>query len=438
MKSLLEQLPGIVAEGKREAERVMERAESNFRLGLQTRELVIPSKDTDWRDLLRQPGNSKLATSENAVNRLIYGDNMLAMAALLSGDSHTSSMREKFSLIYIDPPFDSKADYRTRVSLPGERLETRPNTIEQFAYSDTWSGGTASYMAMIVPRLYLMKELLSTFGSLFVHLDYHVCHYVKVALDYIFGAENFRNEIIWKRQTAHSDPKRFGPIHEVIYYYSKSNEATFNPQWIPYDQTYIDSHYSLRDADGRRYQLGDLTARGPRKGLQYTFRGIDPPPGRVWTMLPDKMEELYASGRVVFTSGGTPRRKRYLDEMPGVLLQDIWTDIYAVNSQAGEATEYATQKPESLLERIIRSASDEGDFVGDFFVGSGTTAAVAERLGRKVNAQKPMAGLVGRKKRNVDIGGFPSLRFSDSLGTWQPRRAFPIWPPVPQMSCGRW
>ncbi|WP_024510061.1 DNA methyltransferase [Bradyrhizobium sp. ARR65] len=410
MKSLLDQLPSIVADGKKEAERVMERAESNYRLGLQTRELVIPSKDSNWQELFK----ANVASAANATlaypNTLIYGDNLLAMAALLAGDDRTPSMRGKIDLIYIDPPFDSKADYRTKITLTGTSLEQRPTAIEQFAYSDTWAKGSASYLAMLMPRLFLMRELMSETGSIYVHLDYHVCHYVKVALDTIFGADCFRNEIVWKRQTAHSDPKRFGPIHEVIFYYGRGAETPFNIQYAPYDQSYIDSHYSLKDENGRRYQLGDLTARGPRKGLQYTFRGIDPPPGRVWTMLPDKMEELYQAGRIVFTSGGTPRRKRYLDEMPGVPLQDIWTDVFPVNSQALEATEYATQKPEALLERIIKASSDEGALVADFFVGSGTTAAVAERLGRRwiVSDLGKPACMISRK-RLIDQNAKPFL-----------------------------
>jgi adenine-specific DNA-methyltransferase len=408
MKSLLEELPKIVAAGKHEAEQVLERLEGNYRIGLQTRELVVPSKDAKIDDLFRA-GRAK-STVTTPLNRLIYGDNLLAMAALLAGDADTPSLRGKVNLIYIDPPFDSKADYRSKIFLPGESLEQRPTAIEQFAYSDTWSEGTASYLAMIVPRLCLMRELLSDRASIYVHLDYHVSHYVKVAMDLIFGIECFKNEIIWKRQTAHSDPKRFGPIHEVIFYYGKTSDTPFNIQYVPYDQSYVDSHYSMRDPDGRRYQLGDLTARGPRKGLQYTFRGVDPPPGRVWTMLPDKMEELFQASRIVFTAGGTPRRKRYLDEMLGVPLQDIWTDVFPVNSQANEAVEYATQKPEALLERIIKSSSNEKDIVADFFVGSGTTAGVAERLGRRWIASdlgKPACMIT--RKRLIDQNAKPFL-----------------------------
>jgi adenine-specific DNA-methyltransferase len=229
----------------------------------------------------------------------------------------------------------------------------------------------------------LLRETLSDDGTIYVHLDWHVGPYAKAVLDEVFGIECCRNEVVWKRQTAHSDPKRYGPIHETLYCYGKTTDPKFQLQYAPYDQSYIESHYSLREKDGRRYQLGDLTARGPRPGLKYTFHGIDPPPGRVWTMLPNKMEQLLKAGRVVFTAGGTPRRKRYLDEMPGVPLQDVWTDINPVNSQALEATEYPTQKPEALLDRIIKASTDENDLVLDCFAGSGTAAVVAEKLNRR-------------------------------------------------------
>ncbi len=230
-KSLLEQLPDIVATGRKQAEKILEGLESRQRISLQTREVVLPAKDSaaqDWvkahqRAAQREvfaPGQASLLESQQPmlgeaaadgqpwVNRLIYGDNLLAMAALLAGDETTPSLRGKVDLIYIDPPFDSKADYRTKVLLPspagrgagGEgsmELEQKPTVIEQFAYSDTWSDGTASYLAMITPRLILMRELLADTGSIYVHLDWHVGHYVKLVLDEVFGKKNFRNEIIW-------------------------------------------------------------------------------------------------------------------------------------------------------------------------------------------------------------------------------------------------
>jgi adenine-specific DNA-methyltransferase len=182
-KSLLEQLPQIVADGKREAERVMERLESSYRIGLQTRELVIPSRDTNAQDMLLKAARAGHDLNHAAMNRLIYGDNLLTMAALLAGDDQTPSMRGKVDLIYIDPPFDSKTDYRTKVTLPGGDIEQRPTAIEQFAYSDTWHEGTKSYLESLVPLLYLLDECLSPIGSAYLHLGKTVSNYVKVVAD---------------------------------------------------------------------------------------------------------------------------------------------------------------------------------------------------------------------------------------------------------------
>ena len=216
--SLLEQLPDIVKRGRRQAEQILESIETKHRVGLQTREMVTAGKDTASRDWLRDEararatlaGEMPLVNDAQAQqelvaggaglpdwrNRMIYGDNLLVMAALLAGDDTTPSLRGKIDLIYIDPPFDSKADYRTKITLPGCELDQKPTVFEQFAYADTWKDGTASYLEMIVPRLCLMKELLSDRGSIYVHLDWHVGHYVKIAMDEIFGKGSFQNEII--------------------------------------------------------------------------------------------------------------------------------------------------------------------------------------------------------------------------------------------------
>jgi DNA modification methylase len=333
-----------------------------------TLELSSSGHDPEWR------------------NRLVWGDKKYVLPSLLP------DFAGKVDLIYIDPPFDTGADFSFTATVPHHpdtpdedsfTFTKEPSIIEHKAYRDTWGRGLDSYVHWFCETATLLREMLRENGSLYVHLDYHVSHYAKAVLDEVFGNENFKSEIIWKRQTAHSDPKRYGPIHDTLFYYGKSSETRFNVKHTAYDQSYIESHYALRDPDGRRYQLGDLTARGPRPGLQYTFHGINPPPGRVWATLPDKMEQLYKDGRIVFTKSGMPRRKRYLDEMPGLPLQDVWTDVNPVNSQALESTEYATQKPEALIERILNASSNEGDLVLDCFCGSGTTAAVAEKLNRR-------------------------------------------------------
>lgn len=245
-KSLLEQLPEIVAKGRQTAEKILENLEGKHRVGLQTREWVLPAKDAaqnDWvgansfaqsEQTMRIPSGAQV--NSHLQNRLIYGDNLLAMATLLAGDDDTPSLRGKIDLIYIDPPFDSKADYRTKVTLPGVELEQKPTVIEQFAYSDTWADGTASYLAMITPRLILMRELLSDRGSIYVHLDWHVGHYVKLVLDEVFGKQNFRNEIIWGYGGGGAPQDYYPKKHDNLFWYTRSQQWIFNKQYRPYSE----------------------------------------------------------------------------------------------------------------------------------------------------------------------------------------------------------
>ena len=269
-KSLLEQLPEIVANGRKQAERILESLESRSRVRLQTREVVLPAKDVAAQDWVTQQTRQTQHAAAQAgngqdagwMNRLIYGDNLLAMAALLAGDEHTPSLRGKVDLIYIDPPFDSKADYRTKVTLPTPRhsvldtesrsakeiagqarndsieLEQKPTVIEQFAYSDTWADGTASYLAMITPRLILMRELLSDTGSIYVHLDWHVGHYVKLVIDEIFGRNAFKNEIVWKSgvvKGAKTTSNKYGRVCDSIFFYTKNEDYYFKTPFKPID-----------------------------------------------------------------------------------------------------------------------------------------------------------------------------------------------------------
>jgi adenine specific DNA methylase Mod len=203
--SIIELLPKVVSEGRREANRILEGLSDPTKLLLQTNEFVIPSKDSNYQDLFKEI-EQKGVTEDTWKNRLLYGDNLLIMQALLAGDIENGlpSMRGKIDLIYIDPPYDSKADYRTKVVLPGLDVEQKPTVVEQFAYADTWSGelggepvkGTLAYLKYLYPRLVLMRELLSDTGSIYIHIDWHIGHYVKIILDDIFGKDNFRNEII--------------------------------------------------------------------------------------------------------------------------------------------------------------------------------------------------------------------------------------------------
>ena len=378
-KSLLEQLPSIVAAGKRQAAQILESLEGRNRVSLQTRELVIPSKDTGAADLFRSMRSldSQEGTDTGWLNRLIYGDNLLAIVALLAGDEETPSLRGQVDLIYIDPPFDSKADYRTRITLPGATIDQKPTVMEQFAYSDTWADGTASYLAMITPRLVLMRELLNEQGSIYVHLDWHVGHYVKTVLDEIFGREQMTNEVIWHYSTLGRPADRFAQKHDTLFVYSKTrNDFYFNEEEarIPYSAEYIASHFRDRDDEGKQC----------RKRFDA---------GQWRTYYPDS----------------------------GMIPNDVWNIPYE-NSMSKERVNYATQKPIALLERIIKSHSAEGMLVADFFVGSGTTAAVAERLGRRwiaTDLGKP-AVMISRK-RLIDQDAKPFLY--QAIGDYQVEQA---------------
>lgn len=363
MKSLLDQLPSIVAEGKREAERVMERAESNYRLGLQTRELVVPSRDSNWQDLFRQKTPQVTSSSNADPNALIYGDNLLAMAALLAGSDNAQSMRNKVDLIYIDPPYDSKADYRSTIEILGASYDQSPTVLEQFAYTDTWADGTSSYLKMIVPRLYLMKELLASEGTIFVHLDWHVGHYVKIALDEIFGRDHFINEIVWHYYNKmQGNVNHFPKNHDVIYWYRNGDKFPFTK----IKEERVEKQRQLK---------------------------------RVWSKEKQKLVNARdENGNLIYIEA----------EDRGV--DDVW---YMSMLQPADKTEnlgYKTQKPETVIETVISAASKEGDLVADFFVGSGTTASVAERLGRRWIASdlgKPACMMA--RKRLIDQDAKPFL-----------------------------
>ena len=405
-KSLIEELPRIVSEGRREAAQILERLSSGTQIGLQTNELVLPSKDVSGLFKGSSPQipnafNMAGGNGDGWMNRLIYGDNLLAMQALLAGDAQTGlpSLRGKVDLIYIDPPFDSKADYRTKISLPGTDIQQKPTVLEQFAYADTWEDGTLSYLRMLYPRLLLMKEMLNNNGCLYVHIDWHVGSYVKIICDDIFGKDNFRNEIVWKRGTVKGGKatgNQYARNHDVILFYTNSEKYIYNTQYLPYTEEYIKERYTKDDNDGR----------GP-----YTDQAIG-------TRGAELLEELERDNRIFITSQGKRRVKYYLSEAKGIALDDIWNNISEVNSMAKENVGYATQKPEPLLERIIKASSNEGDLVCDFFGGSGTTAAVAERLGRRwitCDIGKP-ASLVMRK-RFIDQEVKPFLY--QSIGDYQ-------------------
>lgn len=376
-KSLIEELPKIVKQGKEEAQRIMERLSSHTRIGLQTNELVLPSKDTSglWK------GRNEQIINKEWMNRLIYGDNLLAMQALLAGDEAMGlpSLRGKVDLIYIDPPFDSKADYRTKINLPGIDIEQKPTVIEQFAYSDTWQDGTVSYLKMLYPRLVLMRELLSDKGSIYVHIDWHVGHYVKMIMDEVFGKENLKNEIVWHYQTYQGQVKGYFPRkHDVVYFYSKNSEINFN---------------LLKDDNPE--QTIDFTRWNTFLNERNEITGANYP------VTDSRFKGYYQ--RFVKEHHRKPGKDDVILKIEGNTIDSVW-NLKAVDPKnLSERVGYATQKPEALLERIIKASSNEGDLVCDFFGGSGTTAAVAERLGRRwITTDIGKPAILVMRKRFID------------------------------------
>ncbi|MEN4006511.1 MAG: site-specific DNA-methyltransferase [Methanobacteriaceae archaeon] len=370
--SLIDELPKIMKNGKREAQKILDGLSKKNRITLQTNELVLPSKDVSG--LFR--GKIKEITDNGWFNRLIYGDNLLAMQALLAGDDQTPSMRGKIDLIYIDPPFDSKADYRTKIHLPDVDIEQKPTIIEQFAYSDTWKNGTASYLEMMIPRLILMREFLSEQGSIYVHIDWHVGHYLKIVMDEIFGRENFRNEIVWRRMAGVKGNVKEGFPHitDIIFFYSKAGKIYFENPYKPLDPKYVKQFYRYVDEEGRVYRKA---------------------------------------------GGGRPEHyKYYLDESKGTPISNLWDDITNVQGSSLENYGFQTQKPEKLVKRMIEASCPENGIVADFFAGSGTTGAVAEKLKRKwIMAELGKPACMITRKRLIDQDANPFLYHS--IGDYQ-------------------
>ncbi len=319
-------------------------------------------------------------------NKLIWGDNKLILSSLKNGPMRKEiEAQGGLKLIYIDPPFDVGADFSMDIEIgEGEDVENftkKPSVIEEIAYRDTWGKGTDSFIAMIYERLKLMHDLLAEDGSMYIHCDYRVSAFIKLILDEIFGADHFDTEIIWKSTSAHANNKTYGSIHNTIYFYKKNLDSyIYNTQYVPYDEEYAETYYRYKDPDGRRFMSSDLVGhKGVNK--EYEWKGIV----RAWRYPKHRLDELDAQGKIFWTKNNFPRYKRYLDEMSGMPAQSIWNDnkVRNILSWDNTNTGYATQKSEGLLERIIRASSNEGDLLAHPFCGSGTTLAVAEKLGRK-------------------------------------------------------
>ena len=277
-----------------------------------------------------------------------------------------------------------------------------------------------------------MKYLLSPTGSIYVHCDWHAGHYIKVLMDEIFGYENFINEVVWKRSLPHNDPNRYGSIHDTLLFYSASDHYTFNQQFTGLSEEYIMSHYNQVDKQGRRYQLTSLAATGDGPERRFGNKLIAPPKGNHWRYSQDNIDRLMTEGRIVFTSTGNPRYIRYMDEMKGAALQSIWDDVLPVNSQATERFGFPTQKPLSLLQRIVSASSNPGGLVLDAFCGSGTTAVAAENMKDADGKPAPRRWIAidcGKfavhitRKRLIEAGARPfaveNIGFYTRTGEWK-------------------
>jgi site-specific DNA-methyltransferase (adenine-specific) len=341
------------------------------------------------------------------VNNLYYGDNLDVLRRYVKDES--------VDLIYLDPPFKSNQDYNV---LFAEKSGTKA-AAQIKAFEDTWEwdevaaaafeeivekGGRVAqvmlafrtfleqtdmlaYLSMMAPRLVELRRVMKPTASIYLHCDPTASHYLKMLMDAVFGPQQFRNEIIWKRTSAHSSAKRYGPVHDVILFFGRSDAPVWNAQYQPHDPDYLASHYRNRSKDGRAYTLSDLTAAGVRHGSSgKPWKGFDPTDkGNHWKFTVETLDKLNTSGRIYWPDkkGGWPRYVRYLDEVKGTSLQDVWTDIDPVNAKAAERLGYPTQKPVALMERIISASSNEGETVLDPFCGCGTTVAAAQRLSRR-------------------------------------------------------
>ncbi len=320
-------------------------------------------------------------------NKLIWGDNRLILSSLKSGPLRRQiEDAGGLKLIYIDPPFDVGADFSMDIEIGDETFHKEANLLEQIAYRDTWGRDADSFIAMIYERLVLMRDLLAEDGSIYVHCDWRVNAYVRASMEEVFGKDRFVNEIVWKRSDAKSDAAQgsthYSRIQDTILLFSRGEGPVWNPIYVPLSDEYVSGFYRHSDPDGRRYKLENMLGPGgAAKGNPvYEVMGVT----RSWRYSKERMRALIEAGLVIQTNPGTvPMQKKYLDQSKGVQVGTWWDDISMVRGYSGQKTGYRTQKPEALLERIITASSNHGDLVADFFAGSGTTAAVAEKLGRR-------------------------------------------------------
>lgn len=351
--------------------------------------------------------------------------NLVIRGECVSACAYLKEQGIQVDLVYIDPPFASGADYAKKVYLRrnpkvAEAIDQAEQELdieelkafEEKMYGDVWD--KEKYLNWMYENLMSIKSVMSETASIYVHLDYHIGHYMKVLMDEIFGEDNFRNEIIWKRATAHSDAEFYGNNFDCIYFYTKSQEQyVFNTVYVPYDEDYA-ARFRRSDPDGRKWDDRDLSAKGLQGGgYTYEYKGCT----SLWRCPIETMEKLDSEGRLYFTKNGGIRRKLYLDELPGMPVQSMWMDINPVNSQAVERSDYATQKPAALLERIVNASSNKGMCVADFFGGSGVSATVANKLGRRfIHCDIGLNSIqTTRDRLKVDGAQFDVLEIKDGV-----------------------
>lgn len=368
--------------------------------------------------------SSQTVTAEK--NQLYYGDNYEVLKMYIRDES--------VDLIYLDPPFNSRQDYNVLFA----EKDGSQSSSQIHAFEDTWEwnidaersyqhivemggrvadamrafrtflGGSdmMAYLAMMAPRLVELRRVLKETGSIYLHCDPTASHYLKILMDAVFGPDHFRTEIIWKRTSSHGNVSAsFGDVTDTILYYRRGEKPNWNQVYVPYSEDYIKSHFSQMDADGRRYTTSDLRNPGVRPNLHYEYKGFKPHPNG-WAISRERMGQYDRENRLVFPKNkdGRIRLKRYLDEQPGEKVTNLWEDIPPINSQAQERLGYPTQKPEALLERIVKASSNEGDLVLDPFCGCGTTIQVAQRLNRRWIGIDITHLAIGLIKKRLDDG----------------------------------
>jgi site-specific DNA-methyltransferase (adenine-specific) len=371
------------------------------------------------------------------MNTLYYGDNLIVLREHIADES--------VDLVYLDPPFNSKRVYNVYLKTP----KGHSSEAQVTAFEDSWTWGeqaeqeyadllrqpntdvaemiasmrrflkesdVMAYLVMMANRLLELHRVLKPTGSLYLHCDPTASHYLKIVLDAIFGADKFINEITWKRTSSHNDAKRkFADVTDIIFCYAKGNDFTFNVQYTSYSEEYLEQFYRFTDENGRRYRLSDLRSPNPRPNLTYDYKGYKPHPNG-WAVSREKLELLDREGRLHFPAkkDGRIQLKRFLDEMPGMPVSNVWDDIQPVQAQAQERLGYPTQKPLALLERILQASSNEGDVVLDPFCGCGTAVHAAQKLGRQwigIDITHLAISLIEKRLKDAFTDAVPPLEF---------------------------